>query len=85
MAIHWSLPQLEALLPDHLVARLDEAKNDPNYATREKDVMPIMNGETGELMREIPIPRAIRVSRRKLRAFCSQEINVEVGLFYLSE
>ncbi|KAI9753800.1 MAG: hypothetical protein M1835_000954 [Candelina submexicana] len=79
MAIHWSLPQLEALLPDHLVSRLDEAKNDPYYTTKEEDVMPIVNGETGELMRNIPIPRAIRVSRRKLRAFCSQEIDVEYG------
>ncbi|KAI9720895.1 MAG: hypothetical protein M1812_002734 [Candelaria pacifica] len=79
MAIHWSLAQLEALLPDHLVARLDEAKNDPSYATRDEDIMPIVNGETGELMKNVPLPRAIRVSRRKLRAFCSQEIDVEYG------
>ncbi|PMD29379.1 FAD/NAD(P)-binding domain-containing protein [Hyaloscypha variabilis F] len=77
MGIHWSLPQLEALLPPHLRVRLKEAQNDPFLDAPEKDDMKIYNGLDGTILKALPIPRTIRVSRRKMRAFCSQEIDVK--------
>jgi hypothetical protein len=77
MGIHWSLPQLEALLPPDLRVRLKEAQNDPFLDAPEKDDMKIFNGLDGTILKALPIPRTIRVSRRKMRAFCSQDIDVK--------
>lgn len=78
MGIHWSLPQLKALLPPDLRVRLKEAQNDPSLAPKEDDVLPIYNGLDGTVLKAIPSPNIIRVSRRKMRAFCSQDINIKV-------
>ena len=78
MGIHWGLPLLEKLLPADLTARLKEAQNDPFLDHPHEDTLPIYNGKTGEIMRALPVPRTIRVSRRKMRAFCSQQIDVQV-------
>ncbi len=79
MGIHWALPQLESLLPDDLKARLREAQNDPFLDPPDHDFMKVYNGLDGSLLKALPIPRTTRVSRRKLRAFCSQGIDVKVG------
>lgn len=79
MGIHWSLPLLETLLPDDLLARLNEAQNDPSLEIVPHDEIPIINGLTGNVMKALPIPRNIRVSRRKMRAFCTQGLDVQVG------
>jgi len=79
MGIHWSLPQLEALLPPDLRVRLKEAQNDSFLDAPEKDDMKIYNGLDGTILKALPIPRTIRVSRRKMRAFCSQDVDVKYG------
>ena len=79
MGIHWSLPLLEALLPDDLNARLKEAQNDPFLEVPLQDKIPIVNGLTGKLLKALPVPKTIRVSRRKMRAFCTQGLDVQVG------
>ncbi|KAE8441210.1 hypothetical protein EG329_005610 [Mollisiaceae sp. DMI_Dod_QoI] len=75
MGIHWSLPQLEALLPPDLRVRLKEAQNDSFLDAPDQDDMKIYNGLDGTILKALPIPRTIRVSRRKMRAFCSQDID----------
>jgi hypothetical protein len=77
MGIHWSLPQLEALLPLDLRIRLKEAQNDSFLDAPDHDDMIIYNGLDGTILKALPIPRTIRVSRRKMRAFCSQGIDVK--------
>ncbi|MCJ1250307.1 hypothetical protein MMC30_007533 [Trapelia coarctata] len=79
MGIHWSLPLLEALLPDDLNDRLNEAQNDPFLEAPLQDELPLINGLTGKVMKALPIPRTIRVSRRKMRAFCTQGLDVQYG------
>lgn len=79
MGIHWSLPLLEGLLPDDLNARLKEAQNDPFLDHPPQDEVPMVNGLTGKVMKALPIPKTIRVSRRKMRAFCTQDLDVQVG------
>jgi hypothetical protein len=78
MGIHWSLPQLESLLPPDLAARLKEAQNDPFWEAPEQDTMKIYSGLDGEILKALPIPRTVRVSRRKMRVLCSQGIDVKV-------
>lgn len=78
MAVHWALPQLDALLPPDLRPRLKETFNDPFTEVPERDEMMMFDGVTGKLLISIPISKTIRVSRRKLRAFCTQGIDVKV-------
>jgi hypothetical protein len=78
MAIHWSLPQLEAPLPSELRARLKEAQNDPFWDAPEEDFFKLCDGLDGTVLKALPIPKTIRVSRRKMRALCSEGIDVQV-------
>jgi hypothetical protein len=71
---------LEKLLPPELVRTMNEAQNDPSWVPPETDVMRIYNGLDGSIMKEMPIPRTVRVSRRKMRAHCSRGIDVKVRL-----
>jgi hypothetical protein len=78
MAIHWSLPLLEALLPSELGSKLKDAQNDPFWDVTEEDLFKIYNGLDGTVLKALPLPRIVRVSRRKMRALCSQGIDVRV-------
>jgi len=78
MGIHWSLPQLEGLLPSELKARMKEAMNDPHREPPEKDTIFMYNGLDGSVLKALPIPKIVRVSRRKMRALCKEDIDVKV-------
>lgn len=78
MGIHWSLPKLETLLPANLWARLKEAFNDP-YFEEQQTTFTMYNGRDGGVLKELPIPRTVRVSRRKFRAFLTEGIDVKVS------
>lgn len=72
---------LEKLLPEDLAARIKvDAVVDPSldYTQYPNDVIPVFDGVSGELMREIP-NFGLRVSRRKLRALCSERVQVQVS------
>jgi hypothetical protein len=58
--------------------RLKETQNDPFLDAPDQDNMNIYNGLDGTILKALPIPRTIRVSRRKMRAFCCQGIDVQV-------
>lgn len=79
MGIHWALPQLEELLPPDLKARLKEPQNDPFLDPPDKDVFRIYNGLTGEILKDLPTPKTMRMSRRRMRKFCSEGIDVRVS------
>jgi hypothetical protein len=79
MSIHWSRPLLDQLLPDDLIARLREAQNDPSFNSTNGFEVAFYNGKTGEHLKDQPMANAIRVSRKKMRAFCAQGIDIEVS------
>lgn len=78
MGLHWSLPILEHILPAQIWKGLNEAQTDPHYEAPESDVLPIYNGLTGDLIKNVPIPKTIRYSRRKMRAHLTKGIDVQV-------
>lgn len=82
MGIHWALPMLESLLPDDLKTRLANETFTDSSVDWEKfpnNHMRMFNGITGEIMKDIPISgKIVRVSRRKLRHFLAQGIEVKV-------
>jgi 2-polyprenyl-6-methoxyphenol hydroxylase-like FAD-dependent oxidoreductase len=81
MTIHWSKPLLEKLLPTDLWERLHEAQADPSFDARDaaEYSIPFYDLKTGKHLKSAPVPHAIRVSRRKMRAFCAQGIDVQYG------
>lgn len=66
MGIHWSLPQLDALLPSELKVRLKEAQNDPFWEASDQDFFKLYSGLDGNVLKALPLRNTIRVSRRKL-------------------
>jgi 2-polyprenyl-6-methoxyphenol hydroxylase-like FAD-dependent oxidoreductase len=77
MSIHWSRPLLEKLLPQELWNRLPEIQVDPSFDAAAEYSIPFYNAKTGELLKTAPTPNAIRASRRKMRDFCAQGIEVQ--------
>ncbi|MCJ1302892.1 hypothetical protein MMC08_005697 [Hypocenomyce scalaris] len=81
MSIHWSRPLLNTLLPDDLLVKMREAQVDPSYDPSNSAgyAVPFYNGKTGAHIMNIPMTNAIRVSRRKMRALCSEGIEIQYG------
>lgn len=79
MSIQWGIPLLRDCLPDDLFDRLYTAANDPSFEPPDPGKLPTLNGKTGELMKDIPLLRMYRVSRRKFRFLCAEGIQVEYG------
>ena len=42
-------------------------------------VMPIFNGQTGELLKTVPTPNSIRLHRRNFLRILSTDIDIRVG------
>jgi hypothetical protein len=61
--------------------KLSTAANDPYFPLPDPGIMPTFNGATGELIKNIPLLKMIRVSRRKFRALAAEGVSVEVGHF----
>lgn len=78
MSIQWGIPLLRGCLPEPIFDRLQTAANDPYFTPPDPGVLPTLNGKTGELLKEIPLLRMFRVSRRKFRSLCMEGIDVEV-------
>ncbi|KAE9967440.1 hypothetical protein EG328_008182 [Venturia inaequalis] len=81
MSIQWGLPLLEDVLPRDLFDRVYTAANDPFFSQDPPDpgFLPTWNGATGEHIKDVPLLRMIRCSRRKLRALCAENIEVVYG------
>lgn len=83
MALHWSMPLLEDLLPQELRERLMEIHVDPSFIIPEKDELKVFDGTSGEVIKKLSLPQGtMRAQRRRMRAFCSVGIDVNVGNLY---
>ncbi|GKZ30515.1 hypothetical protein AbraIFM66950_009354 [Aspergillus brasiliensis] len=81
MALHWSVPHIEACLPSQSFAQLKSAETNP-FEEQDPDVaghIPVVNGRTGKLLAEVPMPSPRRIVRGKLRDLFRQDIEVNFG------
>jgi hypothetical protein len=78
MTLHWGASFISKCIPPELIPKLNEGICcDPFYG--EKDLtLPHYNAQTGEKLFDMPGEEPRRISRRKLRNFLSQGINVNV-------
>ncbi|KFX91652.1 hypothetical protein O988_07645 [Pseudogymnoascus sp. VKM F-3808] len=79
MSIQWGIPLLRHCLPEALFDRLQSAANDPFFTPPDPGHLPTLNGQTGEFLKDVPLLRMFRVSRRKFRSLCAEGISVEYG------
>jgi 2-polyprenyl-6-methoxyphenol hydroxylase-like FAD-dependent oxidoreductase len=83
MGIHWSLPLLEGLLPPDLASRIvKDASVDPtlDYEEPPNNGAYIFDGVSGQVLKDLAVTgRIVRVSRRKLRALCTEGIDIKYG------
>lgn len=79
MGLHWGFPFLRDLIPERLLADVQHAQVDPHVPTNDEDRLPMYNGETGELIREIISSKFYRFRRDKLRALLLKGISVRWG------
>ena len=79
MAIHWSLDNLEKLIPAELYKRLDDVSCNPAVPIDAGGNYPIIHGETGDLLAGVPYKRGLRVPRSKMRALMAEGIEVQVS------
>ncbi|OJJ46419.1 hypothetical protein ASPZODRAFT_132520 [Penicilliopsis zonata CBS 506.65] len=67
MGLHWGMEPLSQLVPEYILARIQEAQVDPHVPTKETDRVRFLNGQTGELIKEIDSSKFYRLRRDKLR------------------
>ena len=81
MGIHWGLPLLESLLPPHLAKRIPtdgSVDGFLDYSQPPNNGAYIFDGVTGDILKDLTVnDRIVRVSRRKIRALCREDMEVK--------
>lgn len=83
LTLHWSLPALRSLLPEHLLLRLPEAYVDRTAVEEGKaSTFPFFNLSTGELKASTPTApesQRIRVNRAGFRRLLATGLDIQAG------
>jgi hypothetical protein len=82
MALHWGAEYMAECLPPDLVEKLEtDARVNPGVEMTEEQMnhLPILNGETGEIVSNIPGTTIGRVAKSKLRGVFGDGIDVQVS------
>ncbi|CEJ61729.1 hypothetical protein PMG11_10251 [Penicillium brasilianum] len=78
LTLHWALPALRALLPQHVVERFPEAfVNKKASARGDVGSFQFFNLKTGEALYSVPAEERIRVNRGRLRELLTSGIDVK--------
>ncbi|GAB1318079.1 FAD-dependent monooxygenase cctM [Madurella fahalii] len=77
--IYWAQSRIVECLTPELYARIDTAQTDRAYRHAEGSVLPIYNGTTGEPLKELPAPHAIRLRRRTWLELIRTGLDVRYG------
>ncbi|KAG5974975.1 hypothetical protein E4U55_007914 [Claviceps digitariae] len=77
MLVHWAMPIFEKLVPQDILADLNEAICNP-YLNFDDQVesLPCYHGVTGDLLFRSPTPGARRVSRQALRRLLARSLDI---------
>ena len=82
--VYWAQDSFEECLPRELKDKIATAQVDPSFKPSKDDVVPLLNGETGEILRQVPAPLVYRLGRAKFRALISEGVSVEVCIYLAS-
>lgn len=80
MSIHWSLENLQRILPDEILADISSAYTDQWRAYDEdQPPVPFYNGLTGDILQHVPAPNLRRLSRARFKELCSRGLDIHWG------
>ncbi|CZR67712.1 uncharacterized protein PAC_17611 [Phialocephala subalpina] len=77
--IYWAQSRLDECLTDDLKPLVKTVQTDPSYVAHEGSVMPVHNGETGELMKNLPAPWSLRLKRKKWLEMIQKDVDIKWG------
>ena len=77
------MPLLEKILSGAVYDNVQKVTVDPNFDPPDSLVIPTFNVETGELLKDLPLGKVYRVSRRKFRAWLAEDVDIQVSLSHL--
>jgi hypothetical protein len=79
------MPLLEKILSGAVYDNVQRVTVDPNFDPPDSLVIPTFNVETGELLKDLPLGKIYRVSRRMFRAWLAEDVDIQVGLSRLEQ
>lgn len=68
---------LKDLFTEEKYNRIHTAAVDTFHEPDDPGWLPTLNGATGELLKDVPLLRMYRISRRRFRGFCAENIDVQ--------
>lgn len=77
--IYWAQSRIDECLTDELKALVDTAQTDPSYRRNPDSVLPLYHGTTGELLKTLPAPDAIRLKRKAWLGLLRTRVEVRVS------
>ncbi|KAJ5563811.1 hypothetical protein N7513_000053 [Penicillium frequentans] len=78
LTLHWALPALRQLLPDHLVARLPETFVNKDAAARgDMGRFQFFDLKSGRALYDVPAEERIRVNRGRLRELLTSGLDIQ--------
>lgn len=83
MSLHWGMPLLAKILSGPVYDDVQRVTADPYFDPPDSLVIPMFNAETGELLKDLPLGKCYRVSRRRFRAWLAEDIDIQVDLSHL--
>lgn len=78
MTVFWAFRHYPLLLPQNLQDKFYEAQVRPWYRATDNEVLVVRNAQTGEVLKEVNSPYAIRVHKAGLRQLLVDGIDVKV-------
>ncbi|KAK0740157.1 hypothetical protein B0T18DRAFT_439943 [Schizothecium vesticola] len=77
--VYWAQSPLVDCLPPDLAARLPTVQTDLIFKPHKDEVLPIHHGGTGELLRSVEAPYAVRYRRKAFLKLLSEGVNIRFG------
>jgi hypothetical protein len=80
--LYWAQSRVDECLSEELRARIFGVQPDTSQRPLEDPVIPAYNGQTGELLKDLPAPFSIRLHRRRWLKMLSDGVDIKVGLAF---
>ncbi|KAF2650604.1 FAD/NAD(P)-binding domain-containing protein [Lophiostoma macrostomum CBS 122681] len=79
MGLHWGLNPLRYLVPEDILSHIESTQVDPHVPTSDNDRLPMINGQTGDMIIEIKSSKFYRLRRDKFRRMLMGGIDIRWG------
>ncbi|RYP19110.1 hypothetical protein DL765_003526 [Monosporascus sp. GIB2] len=76
--IYWAQSPLAECLPDELSAQVEDTQVDERKPSPD-DKLRIFNGQSGELLKDIPVPNYLRLAKRRFCQMLTQGLDIRWG------